>query len=126
MKAVVTSLAVVVAAVVALTGRVQAHPILVQHHDRTVILRLKQTGIEVDYEVALDALTLLSDLVPFQNEIDPAQGPKHLFKEFARLYGPRIAGGLVGTVNGIQLKFSYVGKYDFKQEDHLRYVFRFE
>ncbi len=100
-----------------------AHPLFRQHHDRTVLVRLTETGVVVEYTLALDHWTLLSDLVPFRDEIDPAQGPKHLYREFARLYGPRVAEGLLLEVDGRELKLRYAGKHDFKEEDHLRYRF---
>jgi ABC-type nickel/cobalt efflux system permease component RcnA len=95
------------------------------HHDRSVLVRLTDTGIQVEYMLALDGWTLGRDLVPFSKEVDLAGSEAELYKAYARIYGPRIAEGLVAGLDGQELTFRYVDA-DIQVEDHLRYTFRLQ
>ena len=118
-------LRVALLALLVLAAPAAAHPIAKHHHDRTVLVRLTESGVIVEYTLALDAWTLAQDLLPFSSQIDYAGDPQQLYKAFAAIYGPRMANDLIAGIDGQELRFTYAGEYQLKEEDHLRYTFLF-
>jgi ABC-type nickel/cobalt efflux system permease component RcnA len=116
---------VVLALTIVATAPLAAHPISKQHHDRTILVRLTDAGILVEYTLALDQWTLAVDLVPYSKKVDFTGKPRQLYEAFAGIYGPLIAEGLIAGLDGEEVKFTYAG-YQLKEEDHLRYTFRFK
>lgn len=101
---------------------VVAHPIPVQHHDRTVLVRVTERGIIVEYTLALDARTQAKDLFALREQFAKPPDLDKIDQVYAETYGPRIAAGLVANLDGEELTFAY-RSYQLKIEDHLRYVF---
>ena len=104
------------------TSAATAHPIPVQHHDRTVLVRLTENGVIVEYTLALDARTQAKDLFALRDQFAKAPDLDKIDQVYAETYGPRIAAGLVAILDGEELNFAY-RSYQLKIEDHLRYVF---
>jgi ABC-type nickel/cobalt efflux system permease component RcnA len=100
-----------------------AHPLTPGHHDRAVLIQVGDTELLVDYTLALDGWTLAQSLVPFRKEFSADAKPQDLYAAFARIHGPMIAQGMLGTLGGKALQFEYVD-YQLRIEDHFRYTFR--
>jgi ABC-type nickel/cobalt efflux system permease component RcnA len=99
-----------------------AHPIPLQHHDRSILIRVTENAVIVEYTLALDSRTQATDLFALRDQLPKPPALDEVNKVYAELYGPRIAAGLVGNLDGHALTFS-VASHQLKIEDHLRYLF---
>jgi ABC-type nickel/cobalt efflux system permease component RcnA len=108
-------------ALVTATALVTAHPIPVEHHDRTVFVRLTDKEVMIEYTLALDSRTQAKDLYALRQQIGKPPELDQINGLYAELYGPRIAAGLVGRVDGQAIAIRY-DAYELRIEDHLRYI----
>jgi ABC-type nickel/cobalt efflux system permease component RcnA len=111
-----------------------AHPVPRQNHDRTIMVRLTGTGVEVDYRLELDEFTAVVKDLP--EVLEPAEltllkTPAEFHEAFARGYAPILGDNLIATLDGQALTFHctqhLVRLHDDNGQklDHLRLDFHF-
>jgi ABC-type nickel/cobalt efflux system permease component RcnA len=111
-----------------------AHPIPRLAHDRTIVVRLTQQALVVDYRLELDEVTLVyNDLKAILDEKEREKLLTHqdLHDAFTRGYAPILADNLIASLDGTPLQFQCVERADRlldeagKSLDHLRFDLRF-
>jgi nickel/cobalt transporter (NicO) family protein len=112
-----------------------AHPVPRRAHDRTIVVRLSQDKVIIDYRLEVDEFTVVyEDLPAFSDQIDLTRltRPEEFYEAFTRCYAPVLAGNLVAKVDGKPLTFTWEHpRYTLRDEQgqklgHLRCDFRFE
>jgi ABC-type nickel/cobalt efflux system permease component RcnA len=119
-----------------------AHPVPLENHDRTTVVRLEHKAgsdrviVTVAYRLELDERTALDDLKEAAEDVDFSKFDRRkldtFFAEFTRVYAPILARKLHAALDGKPLTFACV-KHGYRLEDeqgqklgHLRCDFAFE
>lgn len=124
-----------------LVSRAAAHPVVGDHHDRTLQVSVAAdhaTGkvvVTVAYRLELNLLTAARDMAEFKDQVPPEwqrTDPDQFYAGFVRCYAPYLASYLLGTGDDAPLKFTMLEhKYTLRDEKgqllgHVRFdlVFR--
>lgn len=84
----------------------EAHPVPRRTHDRTLIIRLTQDALVVEYRLEVDPFTVVyEDLPAFDDKVDLAQftKPADFYEAYTRVYAPVLADSLKITLDGVPL-----------------------
>ena len=87
----------------------QAHPVPKGSHDRTIVVRPGTEAVVVQYRLEVDLYTAIyEDLKPLLTDDTFAtlSAGSEFLEAFTRLFGPRLAAGLGGNLDGRPLVFA--------------------
>jgi ABC-type nickel/cobalt efflux system permease component RcnA len=116
------------------TPTARAHPVLKEHHDRIITVRLEREGnadrvvVSIAYRLEVHPQTAEKDLEPFGDERDKTRSAHD---DFTRIYAPILAQRLRAEIDGKRLAWT-VGKHRYRVHDenglplgHLRCDFEY-
>ena len=115
---------------------VHGHPVARKNYDRTIVVRVTQSGVIVDYRLDLDEYTLVYVDVPAlirKSELVRLTTQKEFHEAFLKAYAPILAANLTALADGRkQLEFECINSQQRTRDDngqaldHLRFDFRFQ
>jgi ABC-type nickel/cobalt efflux system permease component RcnA len=126
--------AVCFVALATLVSQAGAHPVPRRQHDRTILVRLSQDGVTVDYRLDVDEFTVVFVDLPAvleSAELARLATPAEFYEAFSRHYASILADNLVVDLAGKALHLNCVEHVrrtrddDGAPLDHLRFDFRF-
>ena len=118
-----------------------AHPVIGDHHDRTLQVRLTpdhaaaKVVVTVAYRLELNEFTAFRDMQPFSDEVPPGwqkSEPQKFYDGYAHCYAPRLATYLIARGDDQTLKFTQVKHSHALRDDqgqllgHVRFDLVFE
>ena len=126
--------AVCVVALATLVSETNAHPVPRRQHDRTILVRLSQDAVTVDYRLDVDEFTVVFVDLPAvleSAELARLATPAEFYEAFSRHYTSILADNLISDLERTPLHFGCVKHVrrtkddDGAPLDHLRFDFRF-
>lgn len=103
-----------------------AHPLLSENHDRTIIIRILNNSVQLDYLLEVDELRAARDIGSLPEEVrQKIRTREQLHDTFASYMADVLGLNLIASVDGKMLSFSCTQR-SLKFNNHLQCFFRFE
>lgn len=103
-----------------------AHPLLSENHDRTIIIRILNNTVQLDYLLEVDELRAARDIAALPEEQRlKIRTREQLHSVFSSYMAEVLGVNLIANVNGKQLNFVCTQK-SIRVSNHLQCFFRFE
>lgn len=103
-----------------------AHPLLSENHNRTIIIRVLDNSVQIDYVLEVDELRAARDIAPLPEEQRlKIRSREQLHDAFLNMMAETLAINLITKIDSKPLHFNCTQK-SVKIKDHLQCFFRFE